>query len=543
LVYLPQSAICILLPHDFVLKNPISVQLIQVESSESELKLQVRGITAPLARSTTTAREIASRGEDIALRQICNHVLDVMRAKGNHLIFARTRREVETLADMLRTTCESSGLPNEFFPHHGNLSKEVRETLESRLREGNLPTSAVTTATLELGIDIGSVESVAQIGAPRSATTLRQRLGRSGRRVGKPAVLRVYAKEYELDAESSLIDRLRLETVQTIAVIELVLERWVEPPSPLTQHLSTLLHQILAVIVEYGGATAKKLCGILGGSGPFKAVDVSTFAALLRDMAATDPPLLEHSSDGTLMLGRLGEIIADNYDFFAVFKTPEEFRIVADGHTLGTVSIQNAFGPDDYIIFSGLRWRVIEVDDRGKTVRVESAPAGRVPRFEGGESGPIHDSSKMKEVFMSTSSPISLNPLAASHVEDGRKVFLEAGLGERPVAVDGDHILVFPWRGTSTLDALRFALRRDGLTVTQSSAISLGIPAKDRDQLSAILRKIGDASDVNGAQLAELDENLVRAKYDHHISRDLLRKAASADRLNVQLLPQVCLEI
>ena len=150
---------------------------------------------------------------------------------------------------MLRTTCEASDFPNEFFPHHGSLSREVREALETRLKDGKLPTTAITTVTLELGIDIGSVESVAQIGAPRSVAGLRQRLGRSGRRAGKPAILRMYATEYELDAKSSLIDRLRLETVQSIAAVELIRDHWVEPPSPLTQHLSTLLHQILAVIV------------------------------------------------------------------------------------------------------------------------------------------------------------------------------------------------------------------------------------------------------------------------------------------------------
>ena len=86
-------------------------------------------------------------------------------------------------------------MPNEFFPHHGNLSKELREELEVRLKDNKLPTTAVCTSTLELGIDIGSVRSVAQVGAPRSLAALRQRLGRSGRRKGTPSILRVYVLE------------------------------------------------------------------------------------------------------------------------------------------------------------------------------------------------------------------------------------------------------------------------------------------------------------------------------------------------------------
>jgi len=522
-------------------QDPPSVHSIKVDTSGAELKLQIRGITSPVP---TVGRVGAPSGEDIALRQVTSHLIQVMRANGNHLVFSKRRRDVETLADMLRTTCEESGFPNEFFPHHGSLSREVRETLETRLKEGRLPTTAITTVTLELGIDIGSVESVAQIGAPRSVAGLRQRLGRSGRRPGKPAVLRIYATEYELDAKSSLIDRLRLETVQSIAAVELVRDNWVEPPSPLTQHLSTLLHQILAVIVEYGGATAKRLFEVICGPGAFGAVDVSTFEKLLHDMAATEPPLLEQSSDGTLMLGRLGETITDHYEFFAVFKTAEEFRLVAGGRTLGTVSLQNAFGPGDFIIFSGLRWRVIDVDDRGRTVRVESAPAGRVPRFDGGEPGPVHDGlvAKMREILLESTVPVYLDPAAGAHLDQGRKAFRQAGLASQPVTIDDDQILLFPWRGTSTLDALRFALRREGLSVTPLS-IALGIPAKDRDQLSAALQTLRDATNIDGAELAELDENLQRAKYDQYISRELLRKAASLDRLNTQSLPQVCGEI
>ena len=103
-------------------------------------------------------------------------------------------------------------------------------------------------------------------------------------------------------------------------------------------------------------------------------------------------------------------------------------------------------------------------------------------------------------------------------------------------------ILLFPWRGTTTLDALRFALRREGLSVTPLS-IALGIPAKDRDHLLTALQTLRDATNINGAELAELDENLQRAKYDQYISRELLRQAAAIDRLNTQALPQVCGEI
>ncbi|MFX7608882.1 helicase-related protein, partial [Acinetobacter baumannii] len=87
----------------------------------------------------------------------------------------------------LRRRSEKAKVPDEFFPHHGSLSKTLREELEDRLKDGNLPTTAICTSTLELGVDIGSVKSVAQIGSPRSLSSLKQRLGRTGRRRGTPS--------------------------------------------------------------------------------------------------------------------------------------------------------------------------------------------------------------------------------------------------------------------------------------------------------------------------------------------------------------------
>src|ERR1035437_7591180 len=99
--------------------------------------------------------------------------------------------------------CETERVPNEFWEHHGNLSKEIREEAEAALKDSTRPATAICTSTLELGIDIGRVKSIAQIGTPNAVASLRQRLGRSGRR-GAPAVLRTYIRESEIDANSSI---------------------------------------------------------------------------------------------------------------------------------------------------------------------------------------------------------------------------------------------------------------------------------------------------------------------------------------------------
>jgi ATP-dependent Lhr-like helicase len=160
---------------------PHSVEILEAKSDSPELRLQIRGYVEPPelddpdhAEGVSGAEETARR---IALDDIADHLFATLRGT-NNLVFGGSRRTVESAADRLRRRCEAAKVPNEFFPHHGSLSKTLREDLEDRLKDAKLPTTAICTSTLELGVDIGSVKSVAQIGSPRSLSSLKQRLGR-----------------------------------------------------------------------------------------------------------------------------------------------------------------------------------------------------------------------------------------------------------------------------------------------------------------------------------------------------------------------------
>jgi ATP-dependent helicase Lhr and Lhr-like helicase len=106
----------------------------------------------------------------------------------NNLVFANRRSDVEAYADALRELCDADGTRPEFEAHHGSLSREHREEVEYVLKNSTESTTVVASSTLELGIDVGTIERVVQIGAPPSVASLQQRLGRSGRR-GEPPVL------------------------------------------------------------------------------------------------------------------------------------------------------------------------------------------------------------------------------------------------------------------------------------------------------------------------------------------------------------------
>ncbi len=206
-----------------------------------------------------------------------------------------------------------------------------------RLQEGSLPTTAVCTTTLELGVDIGSVKSVAQIGAPRSLSSLRQRLGRTGRRVGIPSILRIYIEEPKIDSSSSILHELRPNIVRAVAAINLLVARFVEPPTECDALATALLHQTLSLIAEKGAAKADSLYRMLCGPGVFSSVTPGDFAEILRHAAGPANKLIEQAPDGTLMLAEKGERIVQSRDFFALFRSDDEWRLIVGAKTLGTI--------------------------------------------------------------------------------------------------------------------------------------------------------------------------------------------------------------
>ena len=119
---------------------------------------------------------------------IAAHLFRSLRGS-NNLVFPNSRREVERYTHLLNKLCADLQVPNEFWPHHGSLSKEIRSETEAALKQKELPATAICTSTLELGIDIGAVKSVAQIGSAtvggQSSTTARP-LGPAKGRAGHP---------------------------------------------------------------------------------------------------------------------------------------------------------------------------------------------------------------------------------------------------------------------------------------------------------------------------------------------------------------------
>lgn len=501
-----------------------------------EVRVQVRTYLSPHVPQREGAiepesEEIAEPSEGNRRRRFLEEDLFELYRGGHHLIFANRRADVELYSDRLRRLSESRRLPNEFWPHHGSLSKELREEAEDQLRLEDRPATVLATTTLELGIDVGRVQSVGQIGPPLSVAGLRQRLGRSGRR-GEAAELRIFVHESEPGPDASPVERLHTGLVQSVAVVGLLAERWFEPPATGAWHLSTLVQQVLSVIAEKGGIHAAQAFTLLCRQGAFRDVDATAFQSLLRDLGRHE--LIQQVHTGELVLDLPGERLVNHYDFYAAFQSAEEYRMMAKGKTLGSLPVAFPLLPGTYIVFAGRRWQIEEVDEERKVVHLRPAPGGRVPNFPGGEIT-IHDRIRqaMKSLYCSDHRPAFADQPSLETLRAARSSFEEMGLAEQAVFRDGKDLLIFPWRGSRVMNTLLCLLGMLDFDIgLEGVAVRVCHTAGDR--LRRELSQVLERGLPPALELARQVPNKQREKHHHYLCDDLLAADYASSQLDLQ---------
>ena len=496
---------------------------------QSSLKMQVKGYL-------NRARGELERPAD---RQIAGDIYELLRGDSN-LVFANSRKRTEHFTVMLSDLCDENLVPNEFFSHHGSLSKELRTTLESRLQKQALPTTAVCTMTLELGIDIGKVKSVAQVTAPHSVSSLRQRLGRSGRR-GDPAILRMFIAENELNAkDSNIVDKLRMELLQSAAMIRLLVsQKWYEPADTGLFHFSTLLHQVLAIIAQWGGVRAEQLWSLLCKSEIFKNVTIDHFKTLLQAMG--EERLILQLSSGELALGDRGENLVGHYTFYAVFKTPEEYRIVVEGKTLGTLPVDSLIIPEQHIVFAGKRWKVKDVDEERKVIHVVPSKAGTPPNF-GGDGMSVHDyvRQEMLKIYLEGDYRVDaggtkvefMDSTAKKLFSEGLDYFRDLKLRSKRIISHAGNACIIPWMGDKIVNTLAVLLISQGYKASCFAGV-IEIEGADYSDVSRCLKTFSRENKPSNTDLAKFVKNKQTEKYDYLLPENLLNEGYGAKAFDV----------
>lgn len=504
-----------------------AVAIVDAPSSAGELRLLVKAFEEP---TTASCQE---KHTDKAAKEIAQHLFANLRGS-NNLVFPNSRGEVERYTHLLNELCEQSGVPRQFWPHHGNLAKELRYETEAALKQKERPASAVCTSTLELGIDIGAVKSIAQIGTPPSVASLRQRMGRSGRRRGEPAILRGYVIENALSQQSDLQTRLRLDTFQITAAISLLTQRWYEPPVVGGAHLSTFIQQLLSSIAQYGGLQAGQAYLLLcGPDAPFRSVSKGAFVELLRHLAEED--VLIQDGSGLLLHGPLGDRLVNHYSFYAAFTVDEEFRISADGKTLGTLPISQMLTVNQRILFGGRTWLVEQIDEARKVIYVSAARGGAPPLFRSG-AGRVHTQVRqtMRALYQGKLDPGFLDATARRFIDEGRKTYQHYRLDDRVTLDHGNGLLLLTWLGDSANEAIACLLNARAFKA-QSGRLGVEITKgpEAEQAVERALKAIASEPPPPIESLLAQAKNLASQKWDHLLSPHLLQVSYASLNLDM----------
>lgn len=503
------------------------VELIESKGSGQELKVLIRGVLEPV---------IQSDGEEetpdlLAKAGIVADLFKTLRGT-NNLVFPNSRSLVEFFADRLRRTCEEARVPNEFWPHHGSLSREIREQAEAALKQKERPATGICTSTLELGIDIGAVKSVAQIGSPPSVASLRQRLGRSGRRKGEPAILRAYAIERQLTAQSGLADQLRAGLVQSVAMVRLLVQGWYEPIEEGGFHTSTLVQQILSLLVQYGGLQARQLWEMLCARGAFQQMPQDMFASLLRGLGAKE--LIFQDPTGLILLAPKGEKLTEHYSFYAAFSSREEFRVVTEGRTLGAMPISRPLAVGSFVIFGGKRWQVTRVSQQEMVIEVRPGASGALPSFEGTAGATIHDRvrAEMRSVLAGDDPVIFLDKLGQQLLDEARTNYRQLGLERTMLREAGNYVHILLWKGDRIHDTLTLLLQFKGLQAL-SHGVFVEVRGATAPDVEQTLRELATGRTLDPLEIAAQVENKFRQKWDLVLPPDVLDADFASDALDV----------
>jgi len=444
------------------------------------------------------------------------------------LVFVNSREECEAVTTALRSYCEANNEPDRFMIHHGNLSVSYRETAEAAMKDEDVYMTTVTTATLELGIDIGRLERAFQVDAPFTVSSFLQRMGRTGRRDLPPEMWFVIREEMP-EPRTMLPETVPWKLIQGIALIQSYLEEhWVEPPRLDRLPYSLLYHQTMSTLASCGELTPSELAERVLTLKYFKHITQEDYKILLRHLIAIEH--IQRTEDGGLIVGLAGERITNSFKFYAVFKENEEFTVRCDSQELGTLVMPPPVG--EKIAIAGHVWIVTELDRKRHLVYCEPVK-GKVPAYFGDCPGDINTKilERMKTVLCEDKNYPYLMTNAVQRLSQARQSSRNAGITELPlINLGGDMWALFPWLGTYAFLALeRFLNLRcakqlglRSLDPARPYFIQFTMKAKTKDFFSVLAAEANLPFDP--IELVYPDEVPVFEKYDEFVPPELIRK-------------------
>jgi len=337
---------------------------------------EVEVVRAPMPREMriTVDAPMPHEDEDLASRlQVTPHIAsaiakiaDEVRRHESVLVFTNTREAAELLASRLALMTSDF----EVKAHHGSLSREERVQAEREFKEGSVK-ALVCTSSLELGIDIGSVDFVIQFTSPRQSTPLVQRVGRSGHRVG--AVARGLIISYSSDdaIESAVLARRAMvEELEEIRVHECALD--------------VLAHQLAGLVIDEGSIDVDEALDVVRGAYPYRRLTREELLDVARFLSDRGVIKLVGST-----LKRAGKATMDFYlNNLSMIPDVKKYDVIAlpEKRKVGVLDeefVATRTEGTPSMILGGRVWRVIGVEESRVYVEPSDDVFGAIPAWVG----------------------------------------------------------------------------------------------------------------------------------------------------------------
>lgn len=461
------------------------------------------------------------------------------------LVFVNSREECETVTTTLRQYCERNHEPDRFLIHHGNLSASFRETAEGIMKDDSQYMTTVTTATLELGIDIGRLERAFQIDAPWTVSSFLQRMGRTGRREQPPEMWFVM-REDEPEVRAMLPSTIPWKLLQGIALVQLYLEeRWVEPPRLDRLPYSLLYHQTMSTLSSCGELSPRALADRVLRLSYFRRISQEDYKVLLRHLISTDH--IQTTDQGGLIVGLAGERVVNSFKFYGVFQENEEYTVRCDSQELGTVVLPPPVG--EKLAIAGHVWLVLDVDHKRHLVYCEQV-RGSIPAYFGQCPGDLHTKilQRMRGVLQEERSYPYLMKNAVARLEQARFTAAHSGAALEPlINLGGTMWCLLPWVGTYPFLAMERFLKikcadRLGLRNLDSARpyyMQFTMKADKATFFRVLLEEIQKPMDP--LELVYPKELPLFDKYDEYLPEELVRKGFAQGVLDLPGLRETIL--
>ena len=506
----------------------LSMEHFYVKDAQAAEDKQIPGALPVLEEKTDDAPANADPG--------IGYIFEHTRGK-KCLVFVNSREECEMVTTTLRHYCELNHEPDRFLVHHGNLSASYRETAEGIMKDDSQYMTTVTTATLELGIDIGRLERAFQIDAPWTVSSFLQRMGRTGRRELPPEMWFVI-REDEPEVRAMLPTTIPWKLLQGIALVQLYLEeRWVEPPRLDRLPFSLLYHQTMSTLASCGELSPRALADRVLRLHYFHRITQEDYRVLLRHLIATDH--IQQTEQGGLIVGLAGERVINSFKFYGVFQESEEYTVRSESQELGTVVSPPPVG--EKLAIAGHVWQVLDVDHKRRLIYCRQVK-GSVPAYFGQCPGDLHTKilTRMRRVLQEDRQYPYLMKNAVARLEQARFTAAHSGAAEKTlINLGGNMWCLLPWVGTYTFLTMERFLKikcADHLGLRNlDSARPFFIQFTMKADESAFFRVLAEEirKPIDPMELVYPKELPLFDKYDEYLPEELVKKGFALGVLDV----------